>query len=318
MRTIPEISKPSVDDADPVTFPVNLLPDGKPISAFGFGCSSYWSKHSFLEEDAVKLVLRACQLGINHFDTGPSYGWGEAERRLGLALKSLDRNALVVSTKVGTFRDAGGKTFKSFEPSRLRGSVESSLARLGLDQIDILYLHGPQIQDLSPALIDCLTDLKGKKLVRFHGINTFDRPVLKRAAQLPFDVVMTQYNVFDVSRRDDIELLKLGGKTIIGGTALGQGIFNYSTLIPRSKKSLWYLLRALKNDPVFPLTRWRARQRISKLGCPPLQAALLLLLQTPAITSSVFGTTTMAHLEQNVDAIRNIRRRCRAIGSSGR
>ena len=317
MRAIPEISKASVGGANPGTFPVNLLPDGTSISAFGFGCSSYWSKHSFPEQDAVGLVLRAQQLGINHFDTGPSYGWGEAERRLGLALKSLDRSALVISTKVGTFRDTGGRTFKSFEPSRLRGSVEDSLRRLGLDQIDILYLHGPQIQDLSPELIDCLTDLKGKGHVRFHGINTFDRGVLKRAAQLPFDVVMTQYNLFDVSRHDDIESLKHGGKTIIGGTALGQGIFNLSTLIPRSKKSVWYLLRALKNDPVFPMTRWRARQRISGLGCPPLEAALLMLLQTPAITSSVFGTTTMAHLEQNVDAIRNIQVRCRAIGSSG-
>jgi D-threo-aldose 1-dehydrogenase len=291
---------------------VNRLPDGTSISAFGFGCSSYWSNHSFPEEDAVELIIRARQLGINHFDTGPSYGWGEAERRLGLALKSLDRGALVLSTKVGTFRDPGGKTFKSFEPSRLRGSVEGSLARLGLDQIDILYLHGPQIHDLSPTLIDCLTDLKSRGLVRFHGINTFDRQVLKRAAQLPFDVVMTQYNLFDVSRHDDIELLKHVGKTVIGGTALGQGIFDFSTLIPRNKKSVWYLLRTLKNDPLFPLTRWRARQRISELGCPPLEAALLMLLQTPAIASSIFGTTTLAHLEQNVRAIRNIQVRRRA------
>jgi D-threo-aldose 1-dehydrogenase len=315
MRTIPEISKSSVHGVD-LRFPVNQLPDGTSISAFGFGCSSYWSNHSFPEEDAVGLVIRAQQLGINHFDTGPSYGWGEAERRLGLALKSLDRSALVLSTKVGTFRDTGGRIFKSFEPYRLRGSVEGSLARLGLDHIDILYLHGPQIHDLSPALIDCLADLKSKGLVRFHGINTFDRQVLQRAAQLPFDVVMTQYNLFDVSRHDDIELLKHVGKTVIGGTALGQGIFDFSTLIPRNKKSVWYLLRSLKNDPLFPLTRWRARQRISELGCPPLEAALLMLLQTPAIASSVFGTTTMAHLEQNVHTIRNIQVRRRAIGLS--
>jgi D-threo-aldose 1-dehydrogenase len=211
---------------------------------------------------------------------------------------------LLISTKAGTFQDAAGKRIKSFEPDRIRDSVVGSLVRLGIEQIDILYLHGPEIRDLSPALIDGLNQLKIDGLIRYSGINTFERPVLDRIGPLPFDVVMTQYNLFDIARRDLIESLQRTGKTIIAGTALGQGIFDFQTLIPRNRKSLWYLLRALKNDPLFPVTRWRARQRIFALGGTPLEAAMQFLLQTPSITSSVFGTTTAAHLEQNIAAAR--------------
>jgi D-threo-aldose 1-dehydrogenase len=312
MHAIPTFSE---SETLRMNFPMNLLPDGTPISALGLGCSSYWSSLSFPEDEAVGLVLRAHQLGINHFDTGPSYGWGEAERRLGTALKSLDRRALVISTKAGTFKDAGGKRIKSFEPRKLRDSVEGSLGRLGIEQIDILYLHGPDIQDLSPGLIDCLTSFKTKGYIRFAGINTFDRRVLNWITPLPFDVVMTQYNLFDVARRDVIESLKSSGKIIVAGTALGQGIFDFETLVPKNRKSLWYLLRMLKNDPLFPITRWRAQQRIAALGCAPLEAAILFLLQTPSITSSVFGTTTAAHLEQNIYAVRKGQTRSQHTGS---
>jgi D-threo-aldose 1-dehydrogenase len=292
-----------------MNFPMKSLPDGTPISAFGFGCSSYWSSLSFPEGNAVELVRRAQQLGINHFDTGPSYGWGEAERRLGIALKSLDRRGLVISTKAGTFKGPGEKRIKSFEPDQLRDSVAGSLTRLGIEQIDVLYLHGPEAHDLSPRLIDCLTGMKTQGLIRYSGINTFDRGVLNRITSLPFDVVMTQYNVFDVTRLDMIESLRASGKVIVAGTALGQGIFNFDTLVPKDRKSLWYLLRTMKNDPFFPITRWRARRRIASMGCAPLEAAMSFLLRTPSVTSSIFGTTSTAHLEQNVDAALTVQAR---------
>jgi aryl-alcohol dehydrogenase-like predicted oxidoreductase len=187
-----------------------------------------------------------------------------------------------------------------------RRSVEESVARLGIRQIDILYLHGPVLEDLSTEVIDCLYGLKDRGLIRLTGVNTFDRVVLRRVAKVPIDIVMPQYSIFDVTCLNEITSLQMAGKTVISATALGQGIIDFRDLFPTSKKSLWYLLRALKNDPLFPLTRFGARRRMAALGCPPLEAALLFLLETPAIISAVFGTTSISHLEQNAEAVSKI------------
>lgn len=289
-----------------MTVPSNQLPNGARISSLGLGCSSYWAKPAFPERNAVDLVLRAFALGINHFDTGPSYAAGGAERRLSLALKQLQRERLIISTKAGTYIDPQGAQFKSFDPARVREGLQESLQRLGIAYVDILYLHGPTVDNLSVSVIDCLNQLKEDGLIRYSGVNSFDRRVLRKVVGLPIDVVMPQYSVFDVSCAQDVEALVGAGKMIVSGTALGQGLIDLRSLLPTSKKSLWYLLRALKNDPLLPVTGWQARQRVRAIGRPSLEAALLFLQRTPGIKSSVFGTTSIQHLEANAAAAARI------------
>jgi aryl-alcohol dehydrogenase-like predicted oxidoreductase len=247
-------------------------------------------------------VKRAYALGINHFDTGPSYAAGGAEKRLALAIGQLPRDRLVLSTKAGTYVDQSGTQFRSFEPTRIRAELERSLQRLGVAHVDILYLHGPATGDLSTAVVDCLEGLKDSGLISYSGVNSFDPAVLRKLVGLPIDAVMPQYSIFDVRCAPEIAALATDGKIIVSGTVLGQGIVNFRSLIPSNRKSLWYLLRALKNDPWLPLTRLQAQRRISALGRPALDAALLFLMKTPGITSAVFGTTSMAHLEANTAA----------------
>jgi len=278
------------------------LPDGTPISVLGFGCSSYWANKSFSESRAVELVLRANERGLNHFDTGPSYADGNAEKRLGVALREMDRSKTVISSKVGTFCDKGGKRFKSFDPVLIRSSVRASLDRLGLTQLDILYLHGPRTSDLNSDVVDCLASLKKEGLIRHSGVNSFDKAVLNKVVPMPFDVVMPQYNIFDVSCRDQVIALKSAGKTVVGATALGQGIVSLTSLLPSNPKKLWYLLRLLKNDPLFLFTRAGARGRLASFSGSALQGAISFLLQTPELTSSIFGTTSLVHLMENLDA----------------
>jgi aryl-alcohol dehydrogenase-like predicted oxidoreductase len=285
-----------------LTLPHRRLPDGRLISAIGLGCSSFWAKPAFPEESAVALVRRAYALGINHFDTGPSYAAGAAEKRLALAMRQLERANLIISTKAGTYVDSGGVPFRSFEPARIRDELHASLQRLGVSHVDILYLHGPSAGDLSSAVIDCLEGLKDSGLISYSGVNSFDPVVLRKLVGLPVDAVMPQYSIFDVSCAREVAALAHDGKIIVSGTVLGQGIVNFRSLIPSNRKSLWYLLRALKNDPLLPLTRLQAQRRISALGQPALDAALLFLFKTPGITSAVFGTTSMAHLEANAAA----------------
>jgi aryl-alcohol dehydrogenase-like predicted oxidoreductase len=288
------------------TLPYRRLPNGKLISGIGLGCSSFWAKPAFPEESAVALVRRAYALGVNHFDTGPSYAAGGAEKRLAQAVRQLQRDQLVISTKAGTYVDGSGTQYRSFEPSRIRAEVHSSLERLGLKHVDILYLHGPAPHDLSSPVLDCLIGLKESGLISYSGVNSFEPAVLKKLVGLPIDAVMPQYSIFDVSCAQEVAALAQDGKIIVSGTALGQGIVNFRSLIPSNRKSLWYLLRALKNDPLLPLTRLQAQRRISALGRPALEAAFLFLVKTPGIISAVFGTTSIPHLEANAAAAARI------------
>jgi len=83
------------------------------ISEIGIGCASYWGKKNFSEKEAIKVVHTALEKGINFFDTGHSYSDGNAEPRLGKALKDIvNKNELNISTKAGTRIGNNKKLYK--------------------------------------------------------------------------------------------------------------------------------------------------------------------------------------------------------------
>jgi len=121
-----------------------LGPTGLSTSILGFGCSAYWARPAFPDARAQALAEAAIEGGIRLFDTGPIYGAGLGERRLGRALRARGgAKGLVICTKVGTHVGADGRVFRDFSPEAVRISVNRSLERLGLDRIDGLHLHGP-------------------------------------------------------------------------------------------------------------------------------------------------------------------------------
>src|ERR1700686_1312250 len=116
------------------------------VSEIGIGCASYWGKTSFSEAEAVRLIHTAVDRGVTFFDTGASYSGGNAEPRLGRALRGLrQKHDIVVATKAGSYTDQRGKRRVDFSPDGGRRTVEASLVRLGLDAIPLLHLHGPEI-----------------------------------------------------------------------------------------------------------------------------------------------------------------------------
>ena len=94
---------------------------GLRLSELALGCSSFWAKPIFPEKDALALVDDAIEAGINFFDTGASYAAGNAERRLGLALRNHRANGeIVVATKAGTHVATNGSTYKDWSRAALR------------------------------------------------------------------------------------------------------------------------------------------------------------------------------------------------------
>jgi len=116
------------------------------------------------------MILHAYALGIRMFDTGPSYGAGEAERRLGEALARLPPYDPIVTTKVGVHSSGIKRRERDFSPDAVRRSVDGSLKRLRRARIDCLYLHGPAETELTDKLLRVLGDLRSEGRVVSVGI----------------------------------------------------------------------------------------------------------------------------------------------------
>ncbi len=277
------------------------LPGGKRVSALGFGCSSLWAKPQFEEARARAVLEAAVAGGINHFDTAPSYGAGHGERRLGAFLQARDPDALVISTKVGT-NLVDGQVVRGFDRALVEQSFDGSLRRLGVERVDVLYLHGPQPGDMTDALFQFLEDQKAAGRIGLAGMESQTPGMFEQMFGSPIDVAMPHYNVGDPSTGPLIERLAAAGKVVISGTTLAQGKFDLSTFLPRDRSSLWYLLRMAKNDPLFWLHGPQLRRRLAKLDCSPHDAAIGFVTGNPHVTSALFGSTSPTHVAANAAA----------------
>lgn len=112
------------------------------LGAWQLGINSGWQSMS--EKDALELVQRSLEYGINFFDTAPNYGHGSGEERLGKALKGVDRSKIVINTKFGHTHSG----ITNFNSDYIRESLEGSLKRLQVDYVDSLIIHNPPFKYL--------------------------------------------------------------------------------------------------------------------------------------------------------------------------
>ena len=160
---------------------------GLEVGALGFGCGNVGGLMvRGTPADQERAVARALDLGINYFDTAPSYGDGQSEQNFGRVLRTLRPN-LIVGTK---FRIPPGERGRVADA--LTASLETSLRRLGLDRIDLLQLHNaisPDGDGLSPAtvldeVVPTLEGLRRQGKIRFFGITALgDTAALSRVIQ---------------------------------------------------------------------------------------------------------------------------------------
>lgn len=276
---------------------------GLDVSELGFGCASWWGKPAFKERTALGLVHEAIDLGITLFDTGASYSAGEAEPRLGRALKGRDASGLVIATKAGTFHAGGGRIGRDMTPAAVVASAERSLRNLGLETLGLLQLHGPAIAELDAPMLRALEDLKARGLARAVGLNSFDPAVIEHAIGLAqIDVVMVDYNVLRPEREPLIARAAAAGKGVLAGMPLAMG--HTRPLLARLKgpRDLWYAARAIANHRG-ELARGRRFGFLHRLpDMTGSQAALAYVLANPGVSAAVFGATRPAHLRENVAA----------------
>lgn len=161
--------------------------------SLGFGAAGIGNLYRAMDDAvAADTIEAAWRGGIRHFDTAPHYGLGLSERRLGAALAGKPRDSFLLSSKVGRLVvsnpdstpndladgfDVSGELTRQWDPteSGVRRSIEESLDRLGVDRIDIAYLHDPDVYDLESGITEALpalAKLRDEGLVQAIGVGT--------------------------------------------------------------------------------------------------------------------------------------------------
>ncbi len=176
------------------------------VSQIGFGCGNVGGLMIRGEHgQQVEAVARAMELGINYFDTAPSYGDGQSEINLGRVLKELSANVYVgTKFRVGTR-----------EPGRIKGNViasaEASLRRLQREQVDLMQLHNPVSstaqggsvtpEDVLGEVVGALTELRQQGKIRFCGMTAVgDTGDLQRVIDSgALDTIQSVYNLVNPS-----------------------------------------------------------------------------------------------------------------------
>ena len=227
-------------------------------------------------DEAVRVLRRAAELGVNFIDTANSYGPYVAEEIIREALHPYD--GLVIATKAGLLRTGPDVWVPLGFPSYLRQEAELSLQRLGVETIDLFQLH--RIDDKFPLedQIGELVKLQEEGKIRHIGLSEVNVEQL-HAAQKIAEIVSVQ-NLYNLNTRKAEELLDEATKQGIG-------------FIP------WFPLAA------GPLAA--ADGPLAKLGAAhghakPSQLALAWLLKRSPVVLPIPGTSSVAHLEENVAA----------------
>lgn len=268
------------------------------IAKLGFGVSGPLGLAWFGEGKARALIRGAIAGGIRHFDTAPFYA--DAEERLGAALRDIGAENVFISTKTGT-RRIGRRLVKNFTPEGMRADVESSLARLGRERVDLLYLHGPSVRDIDAAR-PALERLKVEGKLARIGVCGEGAPI-DHAIASGFDVVMAPFNLLD--RRHEAAFVKARaqGMMTVAITPLAQALFTRGFFVPRTPSDVWRMARAL--------VRRRARFGEAKAarlvlegieGWSPAAAALQFVIANPAVSVAVTTTTKIGHLQESITA----------------
>jgi aryl-alcohol dehydrogenase-like predicted oxidoreductase len=227
-------------------------------------------------QEAITVVRRAVELGTNLIDTADSYGPEVSERIIADALYPYPTD-LVIASKGGLIRSGPGEWYPNGRPEHLREALEGSLHRLRLDCIDLYQFHQPDPDVPFEESIGTLADLRAQGKIRHVGLSNVDAEQLVVAQHIvPIASIQNRYNLTDRESEDVLNVCE--------------------------RKSIGFI-------PWFPLASGDlARPRgvldliARRHDATPAQIALAWLLQRSRVMLPIPGTSSVAHLEENMHA----------------
>ncbi|GAB3162326.1 aldo/keto reductase [Myceligenerans halotolerans] len=294
------------------------------LGPLGFGAASIGNLYRAVTDAEASAALDAAwESGIRYYDTAPHYGLGLSERRLGAFLREMPRDEVVVSTKVGRVLEpnpgfTGGDDLahgfavpddhvRRFDPSEagIRRSVSDSQRRLGLERIDIAYLHDPDVYDLDRGLAEglpALVRLREEGVVGAIGIGVNDAGAAARAVRegdLDLVMIAGRYTLLEQPALD--ELLPLCVERGVGVVVAAP--YNSGVLATdEPARDAHYDYGEVPDDVLRRVRELAAACRRHGVALPA--AALRYPLRHSAVRSVVVGSARAESVRQNAERVR--------------
>jgi pyridoxine 4-dehydrogenase len=226
------------------------------------------------QEGALAVLRRATELGVNFIDTADSYGPSVSEELIAKALAPYPKH-LVIATKGGWNRPGPGQWTHDASPEHLRKAVEGSLKRLRLERIDVYQLHVPDPVVPFDASVATLAELQGQGKIRFVALSNVTQEHIERARKIvPIVSIQNRYSFADREWDYVLDYCERNEIAFIPWSPLGSGKVG-GTLLER-------IAQTHQNTPK--------------------QVALAWLLKRSPVMLPIPGTSSIKHLEENVQA----------------
>jgi aryl-alcohol dehydrogenase-like predicted oxidoreductase len=281
---------------------------GPSVNAVGLGGMALSSiYHPTDDESASALLRRAVELGVDHFDTSDAYGNGHNERLFGEAL-GQDRSNVFLATKFGNIRHPDGSRSVDGRPEYVAAACDASLTRLGVDVIDLYYIHRVDPNTPIEETMGALSELVSAGKVRHLGISEAAPATIRRAhAVHPLAATQVEFSLWTRFGEDElIPLCEELGIAYVAYSPLGRGFLTGTV------KSVGDLSESDRRHghPRFAAENIEANLELIRVvqdvavahGSSPSQVALAWVLERSGVMHVIPSTSSIAHLEENVAA----------------
>ncbi|MET8352574.1 aldo/keto reductase [Micromonospora sp. NPDC005206] len=277
--------------------------DGPEVGELAFGCMALSGLYGPADQaEAERVILTALDRGVTYLDTADSYGDGDNEMLLGRMLRG-HREDVVVATKFGIQREGLGR------PERIRAALDASLGRLGMEYVDIYYMHRFDPTTPIEESIGALAELVAAGKVRHVGLSEVSAARLRAAHSVhPIAVVQQEYSL--LSREPETDLLcamRELGVGLVAYSPLSRGLLggalrteaDLAAYDPRRRR---YPRFAPENLPKNLALVGRLRSLADQHGLPLPVLALAWVLSRGDDVVPLFGVRSVERLEQNLAA----------------
>jgi D-threo-aldose 1-dehydrogenase len=288
------------------------------LTEIGFGAAVIGNLYQETsDQDAEEAVEAAWQAGIRCFDTAPHYGLGLSERRLGRSLAGFPRDEFVLSSKVGrvlvpnlhpTGRDPEGfavpdqlRRERDYSRNGVVRSIDTTLARTGLDRLDVVYVHDPDDhwQQAADEAIPALADLRSQGVLRAIGVGMNQSGMLARfLRETPVDVVMLagRYTLLEQDALDDV----LATATTADKSVVAVGVFN-SGILAQQRPGLGAKYNYQDAAPEIITRANQIADICEQHGISLPAAAIAFPLAHPCVVNVTLGMRSAAEVHRNVN-----------------
>lgn len=284
---------------------------GLETSILGLGCMGmsdfYGSKN---DEESLKVLDRAVELGITFWDTADMYGPYTNEELVGKALKKY-RDSVTIATKFGIVRDPDDPAKRGLNgrPEYVRSSVEGSLKRLGTDVIDLYYLHRRDPDVPIEETVGAMGELVRQGKVKGIGLSEVSPETLRKAHSIfPVSAVQTEYSLWSREPEDGIlQTCKELGVAFVAYSPLGRGFLTgqfkkFEDLEPNDYRRFSPRFQGGNFQKNLDLVK-KLEDMAEQKGCKASQLALAWVMAQGDHIFPIPGTKRVSYLEENAGAL---------------